>query len=80
MQKGLQYEIFSEFMCRLSSREKELAESRGSELIVYREPSEANEAHATANARLQRLRASGFVAVDVVQDAELLQAIASVRV
>ena len=79
MQKGLQYEIFSEFMCRLSSREKELAESRGSELIVYREPSEANEAHATANARLQRLRANGFVAVDVVQDAEFLQGMASVR-
>ena len=80
VKKGRRYEIFIELMRRFLSRVKELAASRGSELIVYHEPSETNKAHATANARLQRLRASGFVAVDVVQDAELLQAIASVRV
>ena len=80
VKKGRRYEIFIELMRRFLSRVKELAASRGSELIVYHEPSETNKAHATANDRLRRLRDSGFLAADVVEDAELLRAIASVRV
>ena len=80
VKKGRRYRSLIELMCRFLSRVKELAASRGSELIVYHEPRETNKAHAFAHDRVQQLRDNGFVAVDVVEDAELLQAIASVRV
>ncbi len=80
VKKGRRYEILIELMLCFLSRVKELAASRGSELIVYHEPTETNKAHAFARTRFQQLRDNGFVAVDVVKGAELLQTIASVRV